>query len=317
MLYMNILENLNIKKNCEKFRVGLLECPQFLFLLMGIIIVAEILITYILTQHFEEPEIAALVIIVISGALFVIGNIIVKAFERVAIASRAKSEFIGIMSHELRSPLSAIKWQIDVLLADKTTAPTDPISTLRYLETIDQQNERMIRVVNDLLEVNRIEDSNMVLRPLFFSIDNLVKKVVAEYTQYASSNNIVISTKLQCGDAPVYADEERVKMVIEHLLDNAIRYSVHGGTVSVETLLREDEIYFQITDSGIGIIQEERKRIFEKFFRSPKIMRYQTGGAGVGLFISKSIINMLNGDIGFDSKFDEGSKFWFTLPRGK
>src|SRR3989344_5914761 len=215
---MNLFESLNIKKHCNQYKVGLWGCPQFLFVLMGIVICSAILATYIIGQNFyDNPEIAALIVLIVTAILFVIGHIIIASFERIAIASRAKSEFISIMSHELRSPLSAIKWQINVLLSDKSFPAIDVSATQKYLETIDEQNERMIHAVNDLLEVNRIEDANLALHPSPFSLIALTRSVVAENQKHTLSNNLQIFFDILDKDAKdliVFADEEHIKRSI-------------------------------------------------------------------------------------------------------
>ena len=312
---MNIIDSLNIKKHCAQYRVSLWECPQFLFVVMGVVIGVSIITTYVFAQRFaQEPEIAALTSLALATILFVIGHIIVSSFERIAVASRAKSQFISIMSHELRSPLSAIKWQIDVLLSDPSSPLVGSTSTLRYLETIAEQNERMIDAVNDLLEVNRIEDRDLVLRPSVLSLGDLTRKVASELERYATSNNVNMVLDIRTPDTWVSADEDRIRNAMIHLIDNAIRYSVHGGTVRIVVDLRNTGVYWEIADQGIGIMLDERERIFEKFFRSPNILRYQTEGAGVGLFIAKSIIMLSGGVIGFKPAPEQGSIFWFELP---
>src|SRR3989344_2494615 len=164
-LYMALSwsQSINLKKVCAEYRVGLWQCPQFLFLIMGVIIILAIMVTYIVASRYEEPEIASLAVLVLTAILFAIGNLIVRAFEQVALASKSKSEFISIMSHQLRSPLSAIKWQLNMLLSDAQRKTPDAASMQKYLQTVYDQNERMIRSVNDLLEVNRIEDNDLVL----------------------------------------------------------------------------------------------------------------------------------------------------------
>ena len=307
-------ESLNLKKNCAEYRVGLWQCPQFLFLVMGAIIISAILVTYIVASRYEEPEIAALVVLVLSAILFAIGNLIVRAFEEVALSSRSKSEFISIMSHQLRSPLSAVKWQVDFLLSDAQRKALDIASVQKYLQTVYDQNERMIRSVNDLLEVNRIEDDDLVLRPSPFSILDATNKIVGEYKSFAAANNVNIEAAA-AGLAPtLYADEERIKHVMEHLLDNAVRYSSKGGKVSINISIEKGKMIWKITDQGAGIPLKDQKRIFEKFFRSDHALRYQTEGSGVGLFIAKSIIKKSGGEIGFASLPGQGSMFWFSLP---
>ena len=310
----NWLKTINIKRVCAQYRVGMWQCPQFLFVVMGAIIIASILTTYIVSSEYQEPEVAALIVLALSAVLFLIGYMIVRAFEQVALSSKSKSDFISIMSHQLRSPLSAIKWQLNLILQGQGGAP-DAIRS--YLDTVVEQNERMIRAVNDLLEVNRIEDRDLILRPSRWSLKDLTFKITEEYRKYASAYNININLVAE-GDSPqVFADEERARRVIEHLLDNAVRYSTSGGDINISIEKSGDFVMWKVTDRGRGISQEEQRMIFEKYFRSPATARFQTEGSGVGLFISKSIIKLSGGDMGFSSGESKGSTFWFTLPTKK
>lgn len=307
------LGTLNLKKTCAEYRVGLWQCPQFLFLIMGIIIILSVIVTYVVASRYEEPEAAALIVLFLAGALFVIGNLIVSAFEQVALSARSKSEFISIMSHQLRSPLSAIKWQLNLLLPGGVAKNIDFGTVQKYLQTVYDQNERMIRSVNDLLEVNRIEDNDLILRPADVFLAELTRKVLEEYKNLASASNIEFELRAEDG-RPALADEERMRHVIEHLVDNAIRYSPGGGRVLIETKQDDGKILWRITDRGAGIPKSDQGRVFEKFFRSDHALRYQTEGSGVGLFIAKSIIKKSGGEIGFSSSLEKGSIFWFTLP---
>lgn len=312
----NAIKNqFNIKKHCAEYRVGLLQCPQFLFLVMGVIIIIAIEATYIVAQRFAEPEISALIVLTLTAFLFVIGHLIVGAFEQVARSARSKSEFIGIMSHQLRTPLSAIKWQLDVLLSEKLkknipTADESPI----YLETIFDQNERMIQAVNDLLDVNRIEDRDIVLRPSRFSLADLSGQIIQQYQHYASAHHVRLILRRGPDTNHVFADEERIKSVIRRFLDNAIKYSPQGGEIVVDIERKGSMEEWRITDQGVGVSFVDQKRLFEKFFRSKNSVRYQTQGSGIGLFIAKAIITMSGGQIGFRSTAGRGSTFWFSLP---
>ncbi len=309
------LDSLNLKKVCATYRVGIWQCPQFLFLMMGFIIIVSILATYYLASLYQDPYVTALTVLALSAVLFLIGYLIVKSFEKVALASLSKSEFISIMSHQLRSPLSAIKWQLNALLSDSVPEAVNISGVMRgYLENIGEQNERMIREVNDLLDVNRIEDNDLILRPTAFSLHNLTKSILGDYNKFVAASNLRAVFDSPDSLSKVYADEERIKRVVEHLLDNAIRYSKKDGEIKVILKDFGDKIMWKVEDSGHGIVENDQKRIFDKFFRSDHVMRYQTEGSGVGLFISKSTIKLSGGEIGFSSASDSGSIFWFTLP---
>lgn len=304
-------------KYCSEYRVPLWQCPQFLFIVMGVVIIVAILVTYFVAARYQDPEQAIPVLSAMTAALFIIGHFIVSAFERVAESAKSKSEFISIMSHQLRSPLSAIKWQMDAILGGLTESREITDSTEKYLQAVGDYNERMIRLVNDLLEVNRIEDDDMIIRPSDFSLEDLWRNVLKKTERYASANNVAVSFGAPQDLPPVHADEERIRVVVQHLLDNAIRYSVNGGTIIVVLEEKKGMVYCSVTDQGVGIAPEERKKIFSKFFRSSNVVKHQTEGSGVGLFICKAIIEHSGGSIDFSSEPDKGSVFWFSLPVGE
>jgi signal transduction histidine kinase len=303
-------------KYCGQYRVPLWQCPQFLFVIMGVVIITAILVTYFVAARYEDPERAIPILSGMTAVLLIIGHFIVAAFERVAQAANSKSEFISIMSHQLRSPLSAIKWQIDAILENLPHADEAANTTEKYLRTIGDYNEQMIRLVNDLLEVNRIEDDDVVMRPTDFSLDELWRNVITKAERYGHANNVTISFGAPENLPPVHADEDRIRVVLQHLLDNAIRYSVNGGTVIVVVEQKNNTVYSSVTDQGVGVIPEETKKIFTKFFRSANVVKHQTEGSGIGLFIAKSIVKRSGGTIGFSSEPDKGSVFWFSLPAG-
>ena len=282
---------------------------------MGLIIIVTVLAAYVAASAYDQPELAALSVLILASVLFVIGHMIISAFEKVALSSLSKSEFISIMSHQLRSPLSAVKWQLNVMLSEDAKQEDKLNDRARaYLEAIYGQNERMIRAVNDLLEVNRIEDRDLILRPTAFSLRALTERVMKNYEKFSSANNVQIGVFAQDDLPMVLADEERIKRVIEHLTDNAVRYSTKKSEIKISIKNYGDRIDWKIIDQGAGIPDTDKPRIFDKFFRSVNASRYQTEGSGVGLFIAKSIIKMHGGVIGFSSELEKGSTFWFSLP---
>lgn len=307
-------DSFNFKKICSVYRVRIWRCPQFLFLIMGFLIIFAILVTYKMAKIYQEPEIAALMVLAVSAVLFFVGQLIIGSFERIAVSSLAKSEFISIVSHQLRSPMSAIKWQLNMLLSENLKAGLSPNKVSEFLEGVYFQNERMIKSVNDLLEVNKIEDEDVILNPELFSLSSLTEEVIKEYKKNNATSKVNISLFVQPDLSLVYADQFKIKRVLEHLLDNAVKYSLMGGDIKISIEFQGKNVIWKIADQGAGIPQKDQKKVFEKFFRSKNITRYKTSGSGIGLFIAKSIIKLSHGKMDFYSSEKQGSIFWFSLP---
>lgn len=308
----SIIDQFNFAKQCREYRINLWQCPQFLFLIMGLVIILSIILTNFVAQKFAEPEIVVLIVLIVTAILFIINFTIVSSFERIARSSKQKSEFISIMSHRLRSPLSSIKWQIDLILGKKSILNEEQTETV--LTEIQKQNEKMIRIVNDLLELNRVEDRSLILNPSGFSLKEVVDEVIQSERENAEQAGVEIFVSAPEILPDVFADKARIRNVIFHLIDNAIRYSVNGGKVTVSLDKFEDRIRCAISDEGAGISEKETKKVFTKFFRNEDTFFYQTEGSGIGLFIAKAITELSGGKIGFNSIEGRGSTFWLTLP---
>ena len=310
------LKQLNIFAECRTYGITAWQCPNFLFVVMGLVIITAILGTYYIGVHYVAPEIVVMIVIAVTTVLLLVGHTIVVSFERVVQANRMKSEFVSIVSHQLRTPLSSLRWSLD-LLRGKRLGPINK-KQKEYLDIINESNKRMIDLVNDLLNVNRIEEGRLEVRPKSFSLGDLAEKIIEEVKPLAEDKGVTIDFYLEKKLPSVYADSNRIRMVIQNLIENAVKYSnkeIKNRFVKAR-IERKDEnkLRFSAEDNGIGIPFGLRKMVFGKFFRGDSLVKQRTEGTGLGLFISKGIINLSNGEIGFKSKEGKGSTFWFTLP---
>jgi signal transduction histidine kinase len=280
---------------------------------MGIIIIGSTLIIYAIgTNYIEEPELVVLIALLVALVLFIISVVITRSFETLAEANRMKSEFINIVSHQLRSPLSNLRWTIELLMSGRLGKIEK--DQIEYFRILKENSGRMGELVSDLLIVSRIETATLPLKKEEVSLESLINRLISGFQPFAKASNVKIEFESQKGLPKILTDPSQIGLVIENLLDNATRYIKDRGKVKILLGKRAKNLYFEIEDNGVGIPKEDQKYIFQKFFRSENILRYQTQGSGLGLYISKAIVEKLGGKIGFKSREGEGSTFYFILP---
>jgi signal transduction histidine kinase len=242
--------------------------------------------------------------------------IILHDITREKAVERMKTEFVSIAAHQLRTPLSAIKWIMNMMLEGDMGNISE--SQREFLLKTYQSNERMIRLVNDLLNITRIEEGRFLYELVPKDITALVERTVASLQEMAKQRGVkMIVYKPNLVPPPIYIDEEKVAMAIQNLIDNAINYTPSGKEVNVfmDYDLTTDTFLFKVQDEGFGIPPEQQKRIFSRFFRAPNALKADTEGSGLGLFIAKNVVEAHHGKIWFESTEDKGSTFYFTLPR--
>ena len=284
---------------------------------MGLVIIVTALVTYFLgTRYVADPDTVSLIVLILTIILFVITFSMTRSLEGLAEASRLKSEFISIISHQLRSPLSSLKWALEILISGRfgkiEGKPAD------YLQILADNAKRMGELISSLLIVSRIEQGRFPLHKAGFSLINLAEEAIAEFKPVAIASNIEIVLETAKSNLPqAFGDSSQLKLVVENFIDNAVRYTKGAGKVAVAIAFQNDKLLFSVKDGGVGIPKEDQKHIFQKFFRSGNVLKYQTQGSGLGLYIAKSIIEKSGGKIGFKSEQDKGSTFWFTIPINK
>jgi signal transduction histidine kinase len=229
---------------------------------------------------------------------------------------RLKSEFVATVSHELRTPMTSIKGYVDILLMGVAGELTD--QQLRFLRVVQQNTERLTILVNDLLDLSRIEAGQVSLSMGSINLSDLIEEVMEEIDRLTVAENKSMQFELDLPpDLPlIKGDAERIRQILINLLGNAFHYTPSNGNVSLSARQTGEEIQIDIKDNGVGIPPKEQERIFDRFYRGENHMVIATAGTGLGLSIVAKLINMHNGRIWVQSSGieGEGSIFSFTLP---
>lgn len=307
----NFWQHLDFVKQCRQYDLTLWQCPSFLFPIIGLINIATILTAYFIGRLYVEPEVIALLVLIITIILLIIGYLIVRSFDHLAQANRMKSEFVNIVSHELRSPLTNINWLIDLIIRQQRKG-NGKLKT--ELEDIKESNRRMIRLVNNLLNVSRIERNKVQFRLKAVSLTDMAKELIHEYAPLAKASNIGLKLKSAGKLSKIRADREGIRLVFRNLIDNAVKYSRTGSQVNISITQEGSRLRCEVEDKGVGLSQPDQKRLFQKFFRGRGARKQQPNGTGLGLYISREFIRLHKGKMGFRSQEGQGSTFWFEVP---
>jgi len=226
---------------------------------------------------------------------------------------RMKTEFVSLAAHQLRTPLSAIKWTLRMLLDGDLGKITEEQKD--FIEKTYKSNERMITLINDLLDVTRIEEGRYLYKPVLADVEPIVQFVTNSYQEEIKKKKIRFEFKKPEEGLPkIKLDVEKIRLAIDNLIENAIRYTPAYGKVMVSLEHKKGGIEFSVKDTGVGIPKDQQGRIFTKFFRAANVMRMATEGTGLGLFITKNIIEAHGGKIWFESEEGKGTTFYFAIP---
>lgn len=235
-----------------------------------------------------------------------------KSFHQLRTAESSRKELVANVSHDLRTPLASIQSFVEALQDDVIR---DQETFHRYLSTIRLETTRLSHLINDLFELSRLEAGAETFHPSPHFLDNLLIEELQACSLSLDAKKLRVQVSLPDQLPPVWVSAEQIKRLIANLLQNAVRYSPFGGTISIRAEASSpDYITVTITDTGEGIAKDEQSRIFERFYRTDKSRNRERGGAGLGLAIVKSIVERHDGQVGVRSEPGKGSSFWFTLP---
>ncbi|MDO8240767.1 MAG: HAMP domain-containing sensor histidine kinase [Candidatus Moranbacteria bacterium] len=309
---MEIVNDFDLKKQAEELGVSVWKTPSFLLIVMGLVIIAAMTATYFVSQIYDQPEVLIGAESLVVSIILIIGNSIIRQVEEMAKLNKMKTEFVSVASHQLRTPLSAIRWETELLLS-KFSCGLDA-KQCKGIETINTLATRMTRLVNDLLDVTRIDQGRLILKKEKIDMVKIVDETISNFLPLAKVKNLHIIVNKKNKKSIVVADKEKIKLVLENLLSNSIKYTPNRGKIEIGLAVNEGFLVFTIRDNGVGIPKEQQEQVFSKFFRSDNAVKYQTEGTGLGLYIAKNIVEQLGGRIWFQSIEEIGSVFSFSLP---
>ena len=228
----------------------------------------------------------------------------IKEVERL---SKLKSEFLANMSHEIRTPLNAILGFIKVMKEE------DNGKFHKYLNIIDSSSQTLLTIINDILDLSKIEAGKMTIEYINFHTDELYN-IIELFEEKAKEKNIDFKINFINIPEYLYSDIHRIKQVISNLLSNAIKFTPENKKIQVSIEYKNNNLYVEVKDEGIGIPEEKIKTIFDAFSQADNSTTRQFGGTGLGLTISHKLIKMLGGELNVESKLNKGSRFYFEIP---
>lgn len=242
------------------------------------------------------------------------GNLVIlHDVTREKLIEEMKTEFVSLAAHQLRTPLSAVKWILKMLLDEEIGEMTE--EQKEFLRDGYISNQRMIDLVNDLLSVARIEEGRYLYNLALADLEKTIEPLISSFRKECRKKKISFIFKKPKEKIPkTIIDTEKIVIAFENIIDNAIKYSFPGGKITVSLKFNDQEIEACIKDTGMGIPNSQKKFIFNKFFRGSNVVRKETDGNGLGLFIVKNIVEAHQGRIWFDSEENKGTSIFFTIP---
>ncbi len=236
-----------------------------------------------------------------------------KENERLQNINSVKSDLISISAHQLRTSLSAIKWMVKMFL-DKDLGELSSEQE-NFLLKMFESNERMIHLVNNMLSLNHTEDTALVFNFELININKLLEETCFEFAGESHKKGIELIYLNNNNNIPdINCDREMIRVVLQNLIENAIKYSAREDKVFISAKTNNDMLEISVRDTGIGIDKKDQENIFNKFYRSENAIGKDPIGSGLGLFTAKKIIDHHQGRMWFESQIGKGTTFFITLP---
>jgi len=225
---------------------------------------------------------------------------------------RAKSDFISLASHQLRTPLTTMSWHIETLLSGNMGKFT--VQQKKYLKDVYATNQQLIKLVNAFLNVSRIEMGSLSIEPEPINFVEISDSALNEFSRQIKNKKLEIEKKYEKKLPIIMTDPYLIRIIFQNLLSNAVQYTPEKGRVKIEITKRKSDILITVADTGYGIPKAQQPKIFERLFRADNIKEKEPGGSGLGLYIIKALVKQSGGKMWFESIENKGSTFYVTIP---
>jgi signal transduction histidine kinase len=225
-------------------------------------------------------------------------------------AEQMKTDFVSFVTHQLRTPLSGVKWMLELAM----DGAEDTESMRSYIQDARTSTDRLIGLVNDLLDISRLERGKLEITRADVDLADLTQGVIKEISPLAVEKGLMVSITAQENLAPLFSDPQLLRQVILNLTSNSLKYTQAGGQIRIGMHMDVHQICWEIQDTGIGIPKSDMRKLFGKFYRAGNVQAVETEGTGLGLYLVRLIVERLGGSVSCESEEGVGSTFRFTLP---
>lgn len=305
-----------LKEDSREFGIPIWKLPDMVIIVMAGINIITMLFTYIWATKFENDPGKVIILVAIEAALItIIGNILSESAKQIVKTNKLKKEFIQIVSHQMRSPLTTMKWQLE--LFKKKASENLNEKQIGQIDKIYEENERLTNMIADILNMSRIDRHSEHLIYADIILEDSVTDCINMLAGFAKFKKIEIDFKRSKRGNSVFVDNEKMKIAIVNVIENAISYSQKGKKIVISVKKGDKFVTLKVKDQGIGVKEEEEEIIFDKFYRGEGGKKTQPEGTGLGLFMTKKVLGQMGGKISLKSKIGKGSEFTLEFLRSK
>lgn len=311
---LNVIRSL--RDESREYGMPVWKLPDFILLVMGVANITVMVVTYIWASKFaSDPREAVFLVAGEAVVIMIIGNVFAESAKRMTEINKLRKEIVHIISHQMRSPLTTVKWQVEMFKSDNNKNLSS--RQLKYLDRIYEENEKLRTMISDILNMSRIERHTDTVIITDVALEETLHECMKMLSSYAEIKKINIEFNAPKTSCVVSADKDKLKIAILNLIENAISYSRKKGTVKIMLKKSGNYAELRVKDDGIGVAPAEHELIFQKFYRAENGRKMRPEGTGLGLFMTKKVIEQMKGTIKINSRLGKGAEFRTTLPLAK